>query len=269
MTITALLQAVIALVVVATPWFVVRTARAVAVREGHGSRESWPARRLVLGTIAAGPIVGLLGLVLPTPSLWLALTDGAAFIGLALLAGPVLQQIDRETRQTREVAASERAASLRPRRIEQYVPHSWRALPLTVVLLGVASFGYRLIQPVAFRSLFVPIGFVLASVIFLALYDAWLRQEVRGGQIADVTGLEERRRRRTQAIFITQVILVAGLMVVSHLLLDLNWNLNPAPAIALSLTGGVLGIVGCAGAVASDLGTCRYEVKPKKSAARN
>ena len=62
---------------------------------------------------------------------------------------------------------------------------------------------------------------------------------------------------------------VAGLMVLSHLLLDLNWDLNPALAIALSLSGGVLGIIGCARVLAGDLGAHRYEVKPKQSAARN
>ena len=169
-----------ALLSAAAPWFVVRVALAVA-----RTHAPFPTPRRVsrLGalTIVACVAATAAAFLLAPPSLVVAAIDLACFAAMATLGLRALGDISEASRPAREVAAATRTASLRPRRLKDYVPVLWRLLPLAITSAGLALLAWRLSSPGPDRRLLVPVTLVLAAPVFLWLYEVWMREEVSGG----------------------------------------------------------------------------------------
>jgi hypothetical protein len=184
------------------------------------------------------------------------LIAGLGFGGPAVVALTVMGEIDDLTRPARQVSSAERAASLRSRKAGEYLPWSWRLTAAGTAVLGAAAFVVRASSVVGNRRMFVPIVFAAAALIFLWLYEVWAHQVITGPIVADDAGNVRRVVRR---IFAMELLLVVVCLGTAHALLNLNWAANSTLGAAISLAGGVVGIAGCALAVASGLVGRRYE----------
>jgi hypothetical protein len=255
-------QLAAALVAAITPWLVVRIAFSVAARHAQ-SLTMAIARPPAMATLArftwvAAGVVSILALVLPAPSIWMGVVDLAVF---ALLAAPGLKAlgaIDDVSKLARQAEASVREASLRPRRLRDYLPVTWHGLLLLGQGAGLALFAWRLMLPAPDRRLLVPMAFALGAPVFSWLYEVWMRDLVSGGQV--VSGdVELTRRRRIRQVFAAEAALAIVCLGVAHALLNLNWTENAAWGGVLAVAGAVVGVAGCGLAIASDLARRRYE----------
>ncbi|MGB7623079.1 MAG: hypothetical protein WBN92_12075 [Terriglobia bacterium] len=256
-------QLAIALVSVGTPWFVVRIAVEVAKRRARAVNGDFfvPLSVEVLGraTVAAALLITVPALWRTPPSILVGLLDVAGFVVLSVFGMRALGDINAANRSDREVSNATRLASLRPRRTSQYLSLPWRVLPFAATSLGAVLFVYRLgWLPSSNRRLLVPVAFVLFAPVFLWLFETWMRAEACGGRVAVVAGDESRIKHRVRGIYALESIVTFGFMGLSHALLNLDWSMHGAWGVAGALAGGILGVVGCALAVSSDLGTRRY-----------
>lgn len=159
-----------------------------------------------------------------------------------------------------------------PRREPEYSSLIWRALAIGVSAAGVLGMAVRLLQHgVDGRRLLVPIAFVLIAPAFAILHEVWLRQVVSGGSIAEDDDLEGQIRRDAEVVQRWGTVLVVAFVTLGHVLLDVNWLTQPAVAFSGALAGAVLGVIGCAHLLASDVITRRYRlaVTPADQAAQS
>ena len=263
MTAQHVLQIAVACIAVGTPWIVVRLALGIA--SAHASAVGVPmtpppaVARLTRATLVVLPLVTACGWLLAPPSLLMGALDVGAFILLSFIGFPALQRIDQESAPARTVKSAERLASLRPRRLDQYLPLPMRLLPFIVTGLGVILLGWRLTTPMTDRLL-VPVAFILSAPIFVWLYEVCMRADVSGGEVigVDESAADGSRRRRVRKIFAIELTLALGLMTAGHTLLGSDWSRDGAWVALASLAGAVLGVLGCAFAVSSELGRRRY-----------
>ncbi|HYN07010.1 MAG TPA: hypothetical protein VES67_06445 [Vicinamibacterales bacterium] len=214
---------------------------------------------LTRATLVALPLAATAGWFLTPPSLLMGAVDVAAFFVLSILGLRALSEIDSASRPARDVQASERAASLRPRRLRDYVPLAWHAVPFVACVSGLALLAWRL-ESVSSSRLFVPVSFILAAPVFLWLYEVWMRSEISGAGSVDVDHrhADQRRRQRIRQILVVETILIVGLVGIGHALLGLDWK-APGIRVVLGTTGGaLLAITGCAFALSSELNRRRY-----------
>jgi UDP-N-acetylmuramyl pentapeptide phosphotransferase/UDP-N-acetylglucosamine-1-phosphate transferase len=255
-------QLVAALIAAVTPWIVVRIAFAVAAGQARSAQMSISRPRVMtaLGwlTIVAAAVVCIVAALLPAPSIWMGVFDLALFAVLAAVGLKALGAIDEISRPAREASASVREASLRPRRLNDYVSVTWHGLLLLGQGAALAVFAWRLLMPVPDRRPWVPVMFALAAPVFTWLYEVWMRDLVSGGHVAG-GDVESIRRRRIRLVFAAEAALAIVCLAVGHALLNLNWDQQTGWGTGLSLAGAVVGIAGCALAVASDLARRRYE----------
>jgi hypothetical protein len=256
-------QLAAALIAAATPWIVVRIGFWIAA--GHARSVpapiSRPAVMTTLDRLTAVSMAGAgaLALALPAPSLWMGLFDLAVFGILAGVGLKALGAVEAISRPAREATAAVREASLRPRRLRDYVPAAWRVLLFSSQGAALAWFAWRLALPGADRRLLVPVMFALGAPVFTWLYEVWMRDLVARGHVA--TGdVEAQRRRRIRAVFVMEIVLAATCLGVGHALLDLDWDHQAAWGAGLSLAGAVVGVLGCALCVSSGLAVRRYRV---------
>lgn len=246
-----------ALISSATPWFVVRVALAVA--RTHAPFPAPPSvSRLGVLTIVASVVATVAAFLLPPPSIAVAAIDLACFAGLAALGLRTLGDIQEASRPAREIAAATRRASLRPRRLKDYVPFVWRLLPPTIASVGLALLVWRLSSPGPDRRLLVPVTLVLAAPVFLWLYEVWMREEVSGGSVDDAPSSAARRARKVRLIFAAELVIVVCLNLAGHALLDLDWSAPPPWAGFVLAAAAAIGVAGCALAVSSELARRRY-----------
>lgn len=247
-----------ALLAVATPWIVVLVARAVATRQVLEAGQTMPPLRrmapLGLATAVAAVVVGVIALSLQAPSAWMGVIDIVAFAALSTMGLRVLGELDSVTTAARNVDSPTRTASLMVRRLNQYLPTSWRFLLFGVTIAGLALFVWRLTIPVAGdRRLFVPITFALIAPVFLWLYETWIHTLVTGPALSDAGDSDDSRRRWIRIVFRMEFVLVTTFLAVAHVTLTAgSW------AAIVGIAGGVLGVVGCGLALSSDLITRRY-----------
>jgi hypothetical protein len=257
-----LAQLTTALVVAATPWIVVRVACEVASLHAGAVQQRFEpphtVRPLLHATLAAILVAGAAAVWLPAPSRWMVAVDILMFLLLAALALRALGEIERVSLPAREVASTKRMAPLTPRRIGDYLPWSRRMLAPGVALIGLALLVARLTDAPAGRRALAPIGFALAALVFLWLYEVWLRQLVTGPFVPNVTELEPLRRRLVHLVFYIELALVTVLLGAAHALLDLDWTIYGVWAAGITLTAALAGVVGCAFAVSSELAYRRY-----------
>jgi hypothetical protein len=206
----------------------------------------------------------VLALRVTPPSLALALASMAAFAALAGLGLGCLHELDVATKSAREVATPERVASLRPRDVGSLLPLAARLAPYALAALGLGAFVYQHANPAGDPRRFVPMGFAGAAVVFLLLYEAWMREEACGGQAEGGRGIDE-VRRRVRRIYRMQLVLVFGLLLGANILVGLDWTLHPNPGVFVSLTSAALGVVGCAHALASGFTGKRYKAFPQEA----
>jgi hypothetical protein len=255
-------QLAAALVAATAPWLVVEVVqRAVArfVGEAGGSMPALAgARRLRRMTLAVLPPVAAFALWMPPLSGWVALVDLTVFAILSVPGLLALGEIERASRPFREVRADVRVASLAPRRVSQYLPWSWRLLPYVIVSIGLLVLAWRLTLPVAGRELYVPLGFALGAAAFLFLYEVWIAGLVSGPQVGSDAGDVQRRVRFVRVVQAIEVGLVTIMIAVTHVLLDIDPAARGGLTAAVSLSGAVVAIAGCALALSSDLMRRQY-----------
>jgi hypothetical protein len=253
------------LLVAMTPWIVVHIALAAANRQvlavGQPVPRIGPIVLLGRATAMAALVVAGFAVSLPARSATMAVIDGVVFVGLSAMAISALRDLDKATQAARHVDSASRAASLVARRRHHYLPSYWRLLPFGVTIAGLALFAWRItIPPSGDRRLFVPTAFALISTVYLWLYETWIHNVVTGPTVPDAGDVNAARRRSVRRVFAIEVILVTGLLALAHVLLDLDWTLTAAWAAIASVAGGVLGVIGCAFALSSDLSSRRYRV---------
>ena len=263
MTGLQVLQIAVGWVAALTPWLVVRVALGVAARHASAlgvSLQTPPAvAHLTRATALVAPFVIVAGFVLAPPSLLMGFVDLGAFALLAGFGLRALGAIDAASWPLRDVEAAERTASLRPRRLRDYLPFAIRFVPFVVTTAGMAALAWRLSTSSANRLL-VPVAFILAAPVFLWLYEIWMRSEIAGDpSIGDNRhDADARRRTRVRHIMILEIVLVAGLVGAGHALLGANWAQQSLRVISATVIGSVLGVIGCAFALSSDLSRRRY-----------
>jgi hypothetical protein len=260
---TPLAEVLSALLVAATPWIVVRIALAAAGRHARalgGPVPPLPALApLGRATALAAPVVATLAVLLPARSVSMAVVQGVAFVGLSAVALRALGALDQATRSTRLVDSATRSANLVPRRHRDYLPGSWRIVLFAVAIAGLASFVWRATLPSSTdRRMFLPVLFALVASTFWWLYETWIHGLVTGPAVPDSNGAGAERRRWIRLVFASELILVTGFLALAHGLLDLDWATRGAWGAIAAVGGGVLGVLGCALALSSDLGARRY-----------
>ena len=255
-------QLAAALVGAGTPWIVVRIAFSVAARHARSVQMS-VSRPPVMTTldrltIVAVAAASVLALVLPAPSIWMGAVDLALFVVLAGVGLKALGAIDDASRPAREAGTPVREASLRPRRLSDYVPVFWHGVLLLGQGAALAVFTWRLLTPFADRRLLVPVMFAAGSAVFTWLYEVWMRDLVSGAHVVG-GDIELNRRLRIRLVFAAEATLAVMCLGVAHALLNLNWVQDAAWGTGLAIAGAVVGVVGCALAVSSELARRRYE----------
>jgi hypothetical protein len=263
MTGANLWQMLFGLVAVLTPWAVVATARSMVRPPAVADRirRSEDARRLLLATAVAAAIVGIAGAGLAPLSPAMGFVDLIGFAVTSAIAWPVLAALDRASRAGRETPSPLRISFVRPRRVFEYASLVWRALALVASASGVLAMAVRVfLRDVDGRRLLVPVLFVLIAPVFAILHEVWLRQVVSEGAIAEDDDLEEQIRRDAAMVQRWGTVLVVAFVTLGHVLLDVNWLLQPGLAFSGALAGAVLGVVGCAHLLASDVMTRRYRM---------
>ena len=258
-----LAQLTAALIAAVTPWVVVRIAFSVAAQHARSVQMSISRppvmKTLDRLTIVAAAAAFVLALVLPAQSIWMGVFDLALFGVLAAVGLKSLGAIDEASHPAREATTAVREASLRPRRLSDYLPAAWRGSLIFAEAAALGFFIWRLTPPGPDRRMFVPIMFAGAAVVFTWLYEVWMRELVTGGDVT--TGdADALRRRRIRQVFAMEVVLAVTCLGVGHGLLDLNLDRHGALGAGLSLAGACVGVVGCALAVASGLARRRYRV---------
>jgi hypothetical protein len=251
---------------VATPWIVLRIAEAVALRHARaGELRVSPARptiRLGRATAAAALLVVGFAVLFPARPGWLAILSLALFAALSIFALRALGELDAATWNARHLDSATRTASLVARRHRDYLASHWRILLLALSACGFATFAWRVTVPSNVdRRLFLPILFALAASIFLWLYEAWIHQLVTGPLQPDSPDSSDARRRSIRFVFTMELVLVTGFLAVGHALLDLDWVANGGWGAVVAAAGGLLGVVGCALALSSDLAVRRHRVQ--------
>lgn len=209
--------------------------------------------------LAVAPLVIAAAALLTPPSLLMGVIDLGAFTLLAWFGVQALGAIDAASRPVREVQAAERTASLRPRRLNDYLPLPVRLVPFIVTVAGLGVLGWRL-GSISSGRLLVPISFILAAPVFLWLYEVWMRQEISGdGSIGtNLQDADAGRRTRVRQILLVEIVLVAGLVSAGHALLGANWVPDGMLVALATVAGSILGVFGCAFALASDLARRRF-----------
>jgi hypothetical protein len=284
---TLLLLALVVLVVV-TPALVGEVVFRAAARATGPRGASIPSlagsRRLRLATLAALLLFGAWA-VLDTSILSearraaLGVAEFTAFVVLGLLfLFPALHEATttaRDLLRSEAEPAAVRTASLRPRRVSDYVSLRTLLLPYGVAILGAALVALRLAAPPAGdRRPLLSLGFAAASLVFAGLYGAWIHEEACGPDSSGVAGTggeparEEERRRRVRAVFLGQSALVTVLGGLALVLVDVDWSVAMGRNVALAgaSLGGLVGVLGCAASIASDVSRRRLENALRKVA---
>jgi hypothetical protein len=244
------------LLAVCTPWLVTSIVLRVAAASAGVSIPRLRALIVLRGmTLVAAGVVAI-AIVTSPPTPWVLLVAGVGFGAPAVVALRVLGEIDELTRPAREVKSGERAASLRPRQMSEYLPWSWRMTVTATAVLGATAFVVRASHLVGNHRMFVPVLFAAAALVFMGLYEVWTYQVISGPIVAGDAGSLRRIVRR---IFAMELLLVVACSGAAHALLGLNWDANGTFGAAIAVIVGGVGVAGCALALASGLVGRRYE----------
>ena len=257
MTVPLAAQIVAANIAALAPLIVVRVAWHVGAR--HAASVGLPLARprsmTAVGTAgAAASLIATIAVIgIGGPSPWTLAVAGLAFAVPAALALRALGDIDAATRSARDIGAVVRKASLARRVPTHFVPASWRATHLIASGLALGGFAYRLASAIEYRSSLVPVVFAFGTVVFLAMYEMWLSDVVRGPLVHDERYDAVAHVRIARRIFVAEVAVVWSCLTGAHILLNLDWARHGDVGASVSMATGVIGVLGCALLVASGL----------------
>ena len=261
MTQAHLAQVAAAVLAIGTPALVTaivfRIARLHAQSTGHVLARPRSFRPLFIVTVALALAGAAAAALLPAPSAWMFAVSGTGFTMASIFGLRALGDVDRISRPTREISAASRVASLVPRRASAYLPWSRRFLAYAIVSVGIAVFAVRAAAPVPHRHMLVPSVFAFAATMFLLLYESWLHAVATGPV---VNGDTRRHAVVIRRIFSAELILVTVSLGVAHAVLNLDWTTQDTTGAWLCFAGGIVGIAGCALALASGFMTTRYSM---------
>jgi len=276
-----LIHGIIAPVVVGLPLLVVFIARSIVQRDSAAARRSfvfpwsemtplavvtvvaWAAVAvwfiLDAGAIAAGvrgPLLGIAEIGIPLSIFW-------------FFAAPLLGRIERAARISvqEQVAGDEsqvRAASLRPRKLSNYLPLPLRVAAMLICVIALVYLTVQIAVAGPDTRLTMPIGYGAIAATFFLLYEVWIRGEALGAQAlgsGNDSGptpeeAEWTRRRRVQEIFILQITLTLLFSVMALVAIGIRWEstIGSMSAALLAVAGVLVGGVGCAFALSSEMG---------------
>ena len=248
-------QLIATIFTVATPWVVVTIAGRIAGKHAVSASTVRTLRQLRRVTVLIA-VPALLGVLAIWPTAWVLPINLGAFAVIGFFGMRALGEIDNASRDWRIVVASERTASLTPRRAGDFLAWSWRSASYAVTIIGLAWFVMRLTSPPGDRLVLIPSVFAFAATMFLMLYEVWIQGVVTGPSVAGDSKVE--KQRLVRRVFGVELTLVIVSLAVAHLTLDLDWNVQGALGTTLLLVGGVVGIIGCALALSSGLIQRRY-----------
>jgi hypothetical protein len=258
-------QIAAAIIAASTPWCVVMVVRTVVSHQARSFQASFisPSIISVLGwvTLAVLPIVAVIAVFLPAPSLLMTAISLCFFAALSIIGVRALQRIYQASRAWREVPTNVREASLRTRHLNDYLPFAWRGVFFAATIAGLGVFAKRLATPVPGRNLLVPTVFALSAPLFLLLYETLMKELVTGGRAADES-LDEKRQRTVRKVFGVEVLLVSTLLGVAHAILNANWLTEGVWVSAAIVVAGCVGLVGCALALSSIFMKRSYTIAP-------
>jgi hypothetical protein len=201
----------------------------------------------------------------------------AAFAILGLAFGlPALAEVAgaaEDIVRARQDGALEkvRQASLRPRRVSDYLPLPLQVVPFAVALATLFLLAVHLAQPaVGERRLLLPVAFGLISLVFAGPYGAWIREEVCGPDASGPDAADSLRDGELgpsiRRIFIAQVGIVTAFSALALVLEGVDWASRSGAmvGVAAGLLGGAIGVVGCAHVLASGLTRRRLEASTRR-----
>ena len=257
-----LAQVILSVGTVSIPWLVVvvALARAKALARSGGSQLTTPrtARWLAFTTIASCFAFIVVAWWFRASSREFSVSLVATVTALLGLGWFALRDVGDAVNDLREVDASVRQAALKRRRVSEYLPVAWRFVPMAVATAGLLVGAWRITLPLPGRRLWLPVIFAVAALIFAWLYDAWIKQEVLGGQIDGAPGSPHDLPRTVRRIFAWECALAAGFVAASHLLLSANWTQQSLGPTVIIVATGVLGTVGCALILAHEIVRTKY-----------
>jgi len=163
-----------------------------------------------------------------------------------------------------------RMASLKPRRISDFIPDRLIPLPWIIIAIMIVLFLWRFLSP-GLTSLhrFGPVGFLILGIGELGLYAVWLRKEVSAPQMLEPEDDEEiihswfeLRAFRVRSVFIMHSILPAFFVLVAIALLEsFRGTFDVMIAVIIGGGGGAfLGLCGGMICVLADIKRRRHDV---------
>jgi hypothetical protein len=237
-------------VVAGVPWLVCETiARSAAHAVDAGvTRALW---RLRVATAIAWIVA------FAWPPAW-PIGALAAFALLAVAgAWPAMMAMDRAATRRMSPAGSHREASLRRRKVRDYIPLAALAVPFTVTVAGLVATGWALLGlDVPRQRAFLATGLAVCGVVFYALYLRWLIDETRATVLPGAPGVDERdRASRLRRVYAAQSGLVTVMLGSSTVLarVDVGTGGPVVPLVGLAAT--IVAVLGCAYAISSGLAT--------------
>jgi hypothetical protein len=255
-------QTIVGALVVAIPWVVIWMALHRSRGRAREAAETLAAprsvRRLLIATIPCVAGIVAVGLSTDPPSRAFAATLATSALVLCTLGWRALQNIGEAAAHLCEVDSAVRHADLVPRRVGDYLPAIWRAIPIGIAAAGAAAMVWRLTLPQPDRRVLVPIVFSAAALIFAWLFDTMATQEVRAGRVGAAGSTDLRRIVRT--IFAWGCTLAVGFAAASHWLLDANWT-EGATTMIVTAVMGAAGAAGCAFILAHEITRRRYRAR--------
>jgi len=283
---TRLLMVAYALLVTGTPLLVVGIASAAAARATAPvplarTPKRWQRRLRIATAVSWAAFAAWLSLDAQaasegSPRAMLGLAELAAFAILGLAFGlPALAEVAGAAEaivRARQDGALEkvRRASLRPRRVSDYLPLPLQLVPFAVALATLLLLAVRLALPaVGERRLWLPVAFGLISIVFAGLYGAWIREEVCGPDASGPAAADSLRGElgpSIRRIFIAQVGIVTAFSALALVLEGVDWASRSGAmvGVAAGLLGGAIGVVGCAHVLASGLTRRRLEASTRR-----
>jgi hypothetical protein len=212
-------------VVAGVPWLVCETiARSAAhAVDAGGTRALW---RLRVTTAISWIVAFAWRPAWPIGAL-------AAFVLLATVgAWPAMAAMDRAATRSTSPAGSQREASLRRRKLRDYIPLTALAIPFIVTIAGlVATIAMLLSIDASQRRAFLPIGLAGCGAVFYALYGRWLIEETRAAALAGAHSQspdadERARAARLRRIYAAQTGLVTCFLGASTVLASVDAGAN-------------------------------------------
>ncbi len=161
-----------------------------------------------------------------------------------------------------------REASLKPRRLDDYLPSYWRAILATVAMSGVLALGVSLALSGAVETRYLAMALLFGGIGLLELFLWLFIMRIEVSAAAEYRGLtpedaEELRGFRVRCFF--WMLIAASCVFFSIAIGCIEVGRGAIPDSYLGITGGVVGIAGGAVGTAASLKSNRLRAKSARS----